>query len=300
VVALFDGENGRLLALMDSIEITILRTGAATAVAAKYLARRESSIAAIFGCGRQGKVQLRALTRVLSLKSVRAFDVDSSTATGFAAEMEAELGIKVRASGSVTEAAAGADVFVACTPSRQPYLLKEHVAKGAFVAAVGADSPDKLEIDPKLMASSVLVADVLEQCAHMGDLRGAIAAGTMRQEDVYCELGDLVAARKPGRTNSNDIAIFDSTGTAIQDVAAAVVVYGKAIDQRRGLSIDHGRSRSGRTAIPRSTDIAEWPEFGDSAFGSPDSLRRFERQEDLPNAGQGVSGGRVRFWPPEL
>jgi alanine dehydrogenase len=240
VVVLFDAENGFPLAVIDSIELTIRRTAAATAVAARYLARPDSTAVGVCGCGNQGRAQLRALARVLPLRRAYAYDVDAERARTYAREMAALLGIDVAAVETVGEAAAESDVCVTCTPSRQALLFAEQVRPGTFVAAVGADSADKQELDPRLMAGGVVVADILEQCATIGDLHHAIAAGALTKDAVHAELAEVVAGRKRGRRCADEITIFDSTGTALQDVAAAAVVYEKAIERGAGLRVALG------------------------------------------------------------
>ncbi len=240
VVALCDGENGRLLALLDSIEITIQRTGAATAVAAKHLARPDAHVAAICGCGRQGRIQLRALLRVLPLTSVRVHDADGVQAARFAEEMSKELRLDVRRVPSLEDAVRGSEVCVTCTPSRQAFLMKDHVAPGTFVAAVGADNPDKQELDPQLMSAATVVVDLLDQCSSIGDLHHALDAGAMRREDVHAELAEVIVGRKPGRRSREEITVFDSTGTALEDVAAAATIYEKALTAGVGLAVALG------------------------------------------------------------
>lgn len=234
VIALCDAENGYPLALLDSIEITALRTGAATAVAAKYLARADSTVATVCGCGVQGRVQLKSLAQVFRLEKVFAYDQVEALASKFANEMSAELKIEVIPLTDLPRALGESDVCVTCTSSRRPFLRRENVRAGTFVAAVGADNPLKQELDTGLLASNKVVADVLEQCATIGDLHHAIAAGVMGKSDVYAELGAIVAGRTPGRTSAEEIIIFDSTGTALQDVAAAAVVYEKALGAGKG------------------------------------------------------------------
>jgi alanine dehydrogenase len=234
VIALYDAESGYPLALLDSIEITALRTGAATAVAAKYLARPDSAVATICGCGVQGRVQLKSLAQVLRLEKVYAYDQVEALAGKFAGEMSTELRIEVIPVTDLTRALGESDVCVTCTSSRRPFLMREHVRAGTFVAAVGADNPLKQELDTRLLASNKVVVDVLEQCAAIGDLHHAIAAGVMGKSDVYAELGEIVAGRTPGRTSAEEIIIFDSTGTALQDVAAASIVYQKALSAGKG------------------------------------------------------------------
>jgi alanine dehydrogenase len=235
LIVLCDATNGFPLAVMDSIEITILRTGAATAVAAKHLARPDSKVVTICGCGNQGRVQLRALQRVLPLQHVWAFDLNDSQADRFARELSQELGIEVEVVKELATAVSRSAVCVTCTPAKQYFLHKCDVAPGTFLAAVGADNEDKQELDPQLLASSKVVADILDQCAEIGDLHHAIAEGLITRDDVHAELGEVVAGKKPGRISKDEITVFDSTGTALQDVAAAAVVYERAIKNGRGM-----------------------------------------------------------------
>jgi len=225
VVVLADATDGTPLAVMDSIEITILRTGAATAVAAKALARRDARTALICGCGLQGRIQAKALSRVRPIERFFALDADRARAESFASEIGAE----------VVDAVVAADVVITCTPSRAPFL--DRVAPGTFVAAVGADSEEKSEIAPALLAASKVVTDVTEQCATIGDLHHAIAAGAMTRGGVYAELGEIVAGRKPGRERDDEVIVFDSTGMALQDVAAASIVYDRALERGVGMRV---------------------------------------------------------------
>ena len=238
IIVLCDGENGYPLALMDSIEITILRTGAATAVAAKYLARADSMVATICGCGNQGRISLKALLCVHPIRKAYAYDINDRQAQQFASDLSSELGIEVAAVRDLARAVKHSDICVTCTPSRKQILDREDVSRGTFVAAVGADSPEKQELDPALMGSSKVVVDIIEQCAMMGDLHHAMAKGLLTKADVYAELGEVVAGRKPGRTAGLEIIIFDSTGMALQDVAAAAAVYEKAVKAGKGVLMD--------------------------------------------------------------
>jgi ornithine cyclodeaminase/alanine dehydrogenase-like protein (mu-crystallin family) len=230
VVILCDATDGTPLAVMDSIEITILRTGAATAVAAKYLAREDARTALVCGCGTQGRIQARALRRVRPIEKLFAMDSSAAAAETFARELGKECEVEV-----VSEPR-DADVVITCTPSRSAFLSE--VSSGTFVAAVGADSDEKQELAPALLRRSKVVADVIEQCATIGDLHHAIAAGLMRREDVHAELGEVVAGRKVGREREDETIIFDSTGMALQDLAAASIVYDRARAAGRGTVLD--------------------------------------------------------------
>ncbi len=223
---------------MDSVEITIQRTAAATAVAAKYLARPESRVVTICGTGTQGRAQLRFLKRVLPIERVYAFSRREESAGRYAAEMAAELGIDVVPVRDLAEAARRSDVVVTCTPSREPLLRAGDVSPGTFIAAVGSDNPYKQELHPELVASSTLVADILDQCARVGELHHAVEAGLMDRGDAYGELGEIVAGRKPGRNSASEVIVFDSTGTALQDVAAAALAYERAMASGRGTPFD--------------------------------------------------------------
>ena len=229
LIAVYDAENGRPLAVLDSIDITIKRTAASSAVAAKYLARKNSATATICGCGEQGRAQLRALHSVLPLKKIYAFDLDEPVAENFASKLSRELKIDIEPVSDLSSAIRSSDLCATCTPANEFFVRKEDVAHGTFIAAVGADDEQKQEIDPALVAATKVVADSLEQSCTIGDTHHAIAKGLMRKEDVYAELGQLVAGKKSGRTTDDEIFIFDSTGVAMEDAVAAAAVYEKAI-----------------------------------------------------------------------
>jgi ornithine cyclodeaminase/alanine dehydrogenase len=234
VIFLADAQNGYPLALMDSMEITIQRTGAATAVAAKYLARPDSKSILICGCGNQGRVSLQALSKIFSLEYACAYDVDHTQAQRFANELSAELKIPVETTSDLREAMKRIDICVTCTPSTQFFLKQDYVRPGTFIAAVGADSETKQELDPALLAQNKTVADILEQCASIGELHHAIASDLMTKQDAHAELGEVVAGTKSGRTSPDEIIIFDSTGMALQDVISAATVYMKAVNKGVG------------------------------------------------------------------
>ena len=234
VIVLCDAEKGTPLAVMDSRDVTSLRTAAATAVAARYLARPASQTVAICGCGEQGRHQLKALAHIFHLRRVFAFDTSAERAARFADELSSELLPEIRSVKELRSAVLQSDICVTCTPSLQPFLGPDDVAEGTFVAAVGADSSHKSEVHPALMSKAKVVCDVLEQCAVMGDLHHALESGAMRRADVFADLGSIVAGKKPGRESDKEITLFDSTGMALQDVAAAAVVYEKAVRQNAG------------------------------------------------------------------
>ena len=218
-VILFDAVNGRPLAIMDSISITAIRTAAATAVAAKYLAREECETMLVCGCGGQAASQLAALLCVRKPRRIFAYDRDRNRASAFSTRFGAEV------ADDLAKAARASDIIVTCTTATKYFITREMVRPGAFVAAVGADNDNKQEIDPALLAKAKVVTDLTEQAARIGDLHHAIAAGVMKAADVHAELGEVIAGRRPARESADEIIVFDSTGTGLQDVAAAIAVY---------------------------------------------------------------------------
>ena len=228
VLVLFDGANGVPLAVMDSAPITTLRTAATSAVAASLLARDDASTVTFVGCGVQARAHLEALGHVRSLKHVFAVDPRRAVAEEFSVFVRATCDARVTIASSIAGATRASAIIVTTTPSHSALVDVQDVSPGAFVAAVGADNEHKQEIAPALLGAAVVVVDDLEQCARFGDLHHALAAGVMRREHVRASLDQLVAGTKPGRLDDAEIVVFDSTGLAIEDVAAASLVYERA------------------------------------------------------------------------
>ena len=232
-IVLSDASNGRLLALLDTIEVTLRRTAAATALAATHLARPNAKSLAVIGCGDQALAQLAALAGEFRFETISAWDTSPKAIESFS-NVASSLGLQVTHARNLHAATKEADIVVTCTTSREPILDIGDVKPGAFIAAVGADHPYKSETAPRLMARARVVVDVLDQCAVMGDLHHAIAAGVMTAQDVHASLGALIVGQHPGRETPDEITLFDSTGTAVQDVAAAARIYERARADRIG------------------------------------------------------------------
>ena len=173
--------------------------------------------------------------------TVHTYDEVLSRARQFAQELSRQLRIEVRAVSDLAGAVRESDICVTCTPSTRPLFGPENVSPGTFIAAVGADNEQKQELDPRLMASSKIVVDSLEQCATIGDLHHALEQGLVTREDVHAELGEVIAGQKEGRTSDDEVIVFDSTGLALQDVAAAAIVYERATKAGKGLTLDMGQ-----------------------------------------------------------
>jgi alanine dehydrogenase len=237
IIYLADAETGRPLAVMDSAHITAFRTGAATAVAAKYLAHTDSSCVTVCGAGQQARVQLASLCLVRPIERAFVWDRHPESASAMAKEMTERLNIPVSPIRAIRDGSLESQIVVTCTPSREPFLHRRDISKGTFIAAVGADSFDKQEIESSIVAEAIVVTDITDQCATSGELHHAIAANLVDLNHVHAEIGQIIAKQRPGRTAADQLIVFDSTGTSLQDVACAAVIYRKALATRRGVHV---------------------------------------------------------------
>lgn len=234
-IAVFNADNGALLALMDSIEITIIRTGAATGIASKYLSKKNSKVITIYGCGNQGLISFNAIAANRNLEVAYLHDTNQSQAEKLSRHLaSAHKHLKVVCVNDVKSAIKESDIVVTCTTSKTPIIDLQDVGPGTFIAAVGCDSEDKSEIHPRLISASKVISDFTEQSAAFGDLHHAIEQGLVTTSHVHAELGQIIAGQKSGRENEDEVIVFDSTGTALQDVAAASIVYERAVAKSLG------------------------------------------------------------------
>jgi alanine dehydrogenase len=234
VIALFSGDDGQPLALMESATVTRLRTAAATAVAARHLALPDATTLALCGTGEQAAAHVEALLAVHSLRRILVWGRDRERATAFAAELAARHSVEASAVAEPGQAIRDSGIVVTLTPAREPYVDARDVAPGTFVAAVGSDAPDKQELRVELLKDAVVIVDVLDQCAEVGELHHAIDAGVLSAGGVRAELGEVLTGIRPGRLSPEEIIVFDSTGTAVQDVAAVQALYAAAVEQGAG------------------------------------------------------------------
>ncbi len=235
MVLVFDATTGFPRAvLFDNGYLTELRTGAAGALAADLLAKREVARVGIVGVGSQARYQLHALLGVRTPERVIAYGRSEAKATAYAKEMEDRHGVRVLPAKTVEQAVRGSDVVITVTPSHEPLVRLEWVLPGTHITAVGSDGPDKQELDVGvLQKADKVVADRLDQCLALGEIHHAVAAGVLRPEDVYAELGEIAAGRKKGRERDEEITVADLTGVGVQDAAVANLVLGEAL--RRGI-----------------------------------------------------------------
>jgi ornithine cyclodeaminase len=239
VALLFDMETGALRAVISANHLTGLRTGAASAVAAKYLARKDAEVLGVFGAGPQARYQVEALCAVRPVRMVKVFTPHSETATRFAAKVARDFGITCLAVDSPREAVSGCDLVAAATTSRTPVFDGHWLEEGTHISGAGSNSPAKLELDLECFRRSTLVVDIRSQAMEeAGDLRSALESGALLPEGLSAELGEIVIGKKSGRTSEREITLFKSIGIAIEDVASAVFVYHRARALGLGTELD--------------------------------------------------------------
>ena len=234
LVALWDSESGVLKALMEGDRLGQMRTGAASGVATKYLAREDTAVGAVIGTGWQARSQLLAICAARTLREVRAFGRDPERRRAFCEEMSRASGVDVRPAESAEAAVRGADVVVTMTTSREPVLLGRWLEAGVRVNAAGSNWANRTELDVEAVRrADLIVADQVETARlEAGDLVAAVQAGAIAWEQVG-EFGAVVAGQAPGRTDDRQITLFESQGLAVQDMAVAAYVYDEA--RKRGL-----------------------------------------------------------------
>jgi alanine dehydrogenase len=228
-----DPETGYPLAIMDATEITAYRTGAAAAIASRYLARRDSRTIGIIGAGFQAHTQILAHAELFKPASINVFDVSQAAVDRL---MHSFLEFPIR-NCSIQEAMAS-DIVCTLTPSRSPVVKREWVIPGTHINAVGADAPGKQELDASILKEAIVVVDDLKQASGSGEINVPIRKGVYSIDEVYGTLPEIVAGRKKGRTDNNAITIFDSTGIAVEDIAVAKLLFEKAQKTGNYPSID--------------------------------------------------------------
>lgn len=239
-IVLNSPENGVPLAIMDGTYITALRTGAAGATGIKYLSREDSKVAGLCGTGVQGRSQVMGLMEVRpGIEKVKIYDIIPEAMEAFAKEMK-EMFPKVDfvPAKSAHEAAEGSDIVITCTPSPKPFLDGAWLKKGAHVSAIGADTGAKRELMTSVIEKcDKHVVDFIPQAFVVGDFKVPKEEGVIKEEDIYAELGEIVAGKKKGRTSSDEITMFKATGLAIQDVGTASKVYALAKAKKVGITL---------------------------------------------------------------
>ncbi len=223
VIIYNDPETGYPLAVIAATDITAYRTGAVSAIASKYLARKDSHTLGIIGAGRQAYTQILAHVTLFRLEQVRVYDISQKAVENLINSLP-DYPLKAC---SLKETA-GSDIVCTQTPSRVPFLKKEWISKGTHINAIGADAKGKEEIEPSILKEAIVVVDDIRQASVAGEINVPVSEGLFRVDEVYADLGEIVLGKKQGRTNNDAITIFDATGLAIEDVAMAKLIYEKA------------------------------------------------------------------------
>lgn len=234
---LIDADDGSVIAIVDSINILGMRTGAAGAVGAKFLSRKGSSVVGIIGAGRQSRNQLRFLLQVRPIESTFAYDIAPQETDRFCEEMSAELEINVQASRNIEHVVRKADILVTATPATEPIVMAEWLSPGVHVNIVGADDPPKIELEGAALKRADKLVIAAEDCFTAGQMSIPIAEGIINKKDVYGTIGEIIAGIKPGRESEDEITIFHSPGVTIQDATVAHRVYLNAKELGYGVDV---------------------------------------------------------------
>lgn len=238
IVLLFHTATGELLALLEADFLGQMRTGAASGVATRYMAREDARTVGIIGTGSQARTQLQAVALVRKLERIRAFGRDPQRRARFADEMSAVLSVPVEPSASAEKAIRDADIVITATTASAPVVEGRWLRPGVHINAIGANFPDKRELDESAVSrASLIAADSRDQSKiEAGDLIHAFGNDPARWASVQ-ELADIVAGRAPGRTSPEQITLFKSNGVAIEDVVVAGRVYEQAMQRGLGRSV---------------------------------------------------------------
>jgi len=233
VIVLSDAKNGAPLALMDGTYITGMRTGAAGAVASKFLAKKGAKALGVVGAGQQALFQIAATAATVNLQDIFVYDVNEESFKKLSAELE-KIGIKIKM-GSLEEVSRQ-DILTTTTPLRDPIIKNDWVVPGTHINAIGADAEGKEELDPAILKRAKIIVDDWAQASHSGEINVPLAKGIITKENICGSLGEIVAGIKIGRENNEEITVFDSTGLALQDLFTAAMVYEEAL--KKGIGTD--------------------------------------------------------------
>ncbi|WP_135305100.1 ornithine cyclodeaminase family protein [Haloarcula amylovorans] len=229
-----DPDTALPLAIMDGTELTMKRTGAAAAVATDYLAVEDATSLGIIGAGVQSYTQVQAISEIRPIRDIVVSDPDDERAQAFVDHFGDEFSVR---KGDIADAAS-CDVLSTVTPVRDPIVSREDLGDHTHVNAMGADAEGKQELADEILLEAKLVIDDHAQTTHSGEINVPYSEGTLTDEGIYGDLGEIVVGGKDGRIEDDSITVFDSTGLAIQDVAAARVAYRAAREAEEGAEFD--------------------------------------------------------------
>ena len=238
-VLLQDPATGDVVCIMDGEDLTAIRTGAASGVATKYLARRDcGQTAGIFGAGVQARAQLRAMVIARDIARACVYSRSEKSSTRFIAEMSPELNIEIVRADSPGQILEKADIICTATSSPTPVFDGTLVREGTHINSVGSHAPNVRELDTAIIRRARIVADSYAAClSEAGDIMIPIRERVIDRRHLSAELGEIITGRKPSRSNNREITLFKSNGLAIQDAATAKLVYDKAVQAGMGTEV---------------------------------------------------------------
>jgi alanine dehydrogenase len=228
-----DPATGYPLAIMDATESTAFRTAATSAIASKYLARKNSTILGIVGAGRQASTHIMAHRLIFDFKEIRVFDISSEAVSRLIKDFP-ESPIIERS----LEETVKSDIVCTLTPAHQPVVKSKWIIPGTHINAVGADAQGKEELEPSILNDAMVVVDDLRQASHGGEINVPLSKGLFKKQQIHATLGEIITGIKTGRTDNKIITVFDSTGLAIEDIAVARLLYEKARNKGTGLTVN--------------------------------------------------------------
>lgn len=239
-IIMINPKTGAPQAIMGGTWLTALRTGAAGAIAAKYLANPKPKTIGIIGAGTQARTQLMGLYLVFdTIEEIKVWDQNQQVASTYVQDMKKQYNqSSICSVENPKKAVQDADIIVTVTPSRKPLIFSEWIQQGTHINCMGADAPGKQELDPTILVKSKLVIDDWEQSHHGGEINIPFSKGIITQQDVWGDICEIVAGVKAARTSSEELTVFSSTGLAIQDAAAANVAYQNALKEKMGKYVD--------------------------------------------------------------
>jgi len=242
LVVLFDEQTGELKAIIEADRLSWLRTGAASAVATKYLAREDAHILGMIGSGRQAQSQLMAIRSVRNITLAKVYSPDPDHRLQYCRDMRESLGLEVVPVNEAREAIRDSDIVCTATTSRGPVFDGTWVRKGTHINSIGAHYPTRREVDESIVVKSKVVVDSRERALEEeGELLIPIQKGLVTKDHIYAELGDVVAGKMKGRTEKEEITWFTSGGLASECIVAAARIYEKAVSKGIGQTLDMKR-----------------------------------------------------------
>lgn len=237
-IMLFSAETGKMIAAMDGSYITAIRTACASAMATKVLANPQTPVLGILGAGVQARAHIQALTRVRKLEKIKLYSPSGASAAAVKREM-AQVPVTMEVAENHEAAVRDADLVVMVTTSREPILKTDWLKPGVHINAVGSHRPDMREIDGATLARAKVVVDSREAImAECGDILLALKEGSISEESIHGEIGEVLTGTKAGREHTDEVTLYKSVGIAIQDVATANLVYHKALKQEVGTTVE--------------------------------------------------------------